>query len=59
MGGARQGLGRFGCEVVIGPNANKPLLLERPLFVSDMSFGALSEEAKVSLAMGADLGNTR
>ena len=47
-----------GTEVVIGPNAKKPLLLERPLFVSDMSFGALSEEAKVSLAMGAELAGT-
>ncbi len=45
-------------EVIIGPNARKPLLLERPLFVSDMSFGALSEEAKVSLAMGAELAGT-
>ena len=45
-------------EVIIGPNANKPLVLERPLFVSDMSFGALSEEAKVSLAMGAELAGT-
>jgi glutamate synthase domain-containing protein 2 len=47
-----------GTEVVIGPNAMKPLVLERPLFVSDMSFGALSEEAKVSLAMGAELAGT-
>ncbi|MEW8657051.1 MAG: glutamate synthase-related protein [Candidatus Thiodiazotropha endolucinida] len=47
-----------GTEVVIGPNANKPLLLQRPLFVSDMSFGALSEEAKVALAMGAELAGT-
>jgi len=45
-------------EVVIGPSANKPLVLERPLFVSDMSFGALSEEAKVSLAMGAEMAGT-
>jgi len=45
-------------EVVIGPAANKPLVLERPLFVSDMSFGALSEEAKVALAMGAELAGT-
>ena len=29
-------------EVVIGPNAKKPLRLKIPLFVSDMSFGALS-----------------
>jgi glutamate synthase domain-containing protein 2 len=47
-----------GTEVIIGPNANKPLVLERPLFVSDMSFGALSEEAKVSLAMGAEMAGT-
>ena len=47
-----------GTEVVIGPNAKKPLVLDRPLFVSDMSFGALSEEAKVSLAMGAELAGT-
>jgi glutamate synthase domain-containing protein 2 len=45
-------------EVVIGPNAKKPLVLDRPLFVSDMSFGALSEEAKVSLAMGAEKAGT-
>jgi glutamate synthase domain-containing protein 2 len=45
-------------EVVIGPNAKKPLVLERPLFVSDMSYGALSEEAKVALAMGAELAGT-
>ena len=47
-----------GTEVIIGPNAIKPLVLDRPLFVSDMSFGALSEEAKVSLAMGAELAGT-
>jgi glutamate synthase domain-containing protein 2/CDGSH-type Zn-finger protein len=43
-----------GTELVIGPNAKKPLRLEIPLFVSDMSFGALSEEAKVALARGAE-----
>ena len=47
-----------GTEVVIGPNAKKPLTLKIPLFVSDMSFGALSEEAKISLAMGAELSGT-
>ncbi len=47
-----------GTEVIIGPNAKKPMALERPLFVSDMSFGALSEEAKVALAMGAELSGT-
>ncbi len=47
-----------GTELVIGPEADKPLALKIPLFVSDMSFGALSEEAKVSLAMGAELAGT-
>ena len=45
-------------KVVIGPNAAKPLVLEMPLFVSDMSFGALSEEAKTALAMGAEMAGT-
>jgi glutamate synthase domain-containing protein 2 len=45
-------------DVVIGPNAARPLRLEIPLFVSDMSFGALSEEAKVALARGAQLAGT-
>jgi len=45
-------------QLTIGPNAKKPLVLDIPLFVSDMSFGALSEEAKVSLARGAELAGT-
>ena len=47
-----------GTELVIGPEAKKPLALKIPLFVSDMSFGALSEEAKISLAKGAELAST-
>ncbi len=47
-----------GTEVVIGPRACKPLKLDIPLFVSDMSFGALSEEAKIALAMGAEMAGT-
>lgn len=47
-----------GTEVVIGPNAQKPLKLDIPIFVSDMSFGALSEPAKVALARGAELAGT-
>lgn len=43
---------------VIGPRAAKPLHLDIPLFVSDMSFGALSEEAKTALARGAELAGT-
>ncbi|GIU17240.1 glutamate synthase [Shewanella sp. c952] len=45
-------------ELVIGPKARKPLKLSIPLFVSDMSFGALSEEAKIALAKGAELAGT-
>ena len=47
-----------GTDIVIGPNARKPLRLALPLFVSDMSFGALSQEAKVALAKGAELAGT-
>ena len=47
-----------GTDIVIGPNAKKPLKLDIPLFVSDMSFGALSEEAKVALSKGAELAGT-
>ena len=47
-----------GTELIIGPNAKKPLKLAIPLFVSDMSFGALSEEAKIALAKGAELAGT-
>ncbi len=47
-----------GTGIVIGPNAEKPLHLDIPLFVSDMSFGALSEEAKVALSKGAELAGT-
>ena len=45
-------------KLIIGPRADKPLELDIPLFVSDMSFGSLSEEAKVSLARGAELAGT-
>lgn len=45
-------------KLVIGPDAHRPLTLEIPLFVSDMSFGALSEEAKVALATGAERAGT-
>ncbi len=47
-----------GTEVVIGPNARKPLKLSMPLFVSDMSYGSLSREAKIALATGAEMAGT-
>lgn len=39
-------------KTVIGKNAKKPMVLESPIFVSHMSFGALSKEAKTALAIG-------
>jgi glutamate synthase domain-containing protein 2/nitrite reductase/ring-hydroxylating ferredoxin subunit len=45
-------------RTVIGPGARRPLELATPLFVSDMSFGALSLEAKVALAAGAERAGT-
>lgn len=45
-------------RVVIGGNARKPLELSMPIFVSDMSFGSLSREAKIALAKGAELAGT-
>ncbi len=47
-----------GTELVIGPGASKPLKMEIPVFVSDMSFGALSEESKIALAEGAERAGT-
>lgn len=38
--------------VIIGKHAKRPMVLENPVYVSHMSFGALSREAKVSLARG-------
>lgn len=49
---------KVGTDVVIGPGAQKPLRLDIPLFVSDMSYGALSEEAKIALATGAEMAGT-
>ncbi len=45
-------------RTVIGPSAKKPLVLDLPFYVSHMSFGALSREAKIALAMGAELAGT-
>ena len=45
-------------STIIGPKADKPLQLDIPLFISDMSFGALSEEAKIALSRGAELSGT-
>lgn len=43
---------------IIGPKARKPLRLRAPIYVSHMSFGALSKEAKMALAKGSALFGT-
>jgi len=40
-------------HTVIGPKAKYPLEIETPVYVSHMSFGALSKEAKIALAKGS------
>jgi methylamine---glutamate N-methyltransferase subunit C len=48
------------CETktVIGPKAKRPLVLDIPIYISGMSFGALSYEAKIALARGATMAGT-
>ncbi len=38
---------------VIGPRAAHPLEIESPVYITHMSFGALSKEAKIALAKGS------
>ena len=37
---------------VIGKHAKRPMILKNPVYVSHMSFGALSKETKIALARG-------
>lgn len=45
-------------KTVIGRTAEKPLTIDMPFYVSHMSFGALSREAKIALARGSRLTGT-
>lgn len=45
-------------ETVIGKNAKKPMTLGMPVYISHMSFGALSKETKVALAKGSAMAKT-
>lgn len=38
---------------IIGKKAEKPLIIEHPVFISHMSFGALSKETKIALSKGS------
>lgn len=45
-------------QTIIGKHAKKPMVLESPIYVSHMSFGALSKEAKTCLAKGSAMAKT-
>ena len=40
-------------KTVIGPRAAQPMEIDSPVYITHMSFGALSKEAKVALAKGS------
>ncbi len=40
-------------RTVIGPKARSPLVIETPIYITHMSFGALSKELKTALAKGS------
>ena len=40
-------------STVLGKHAKRPLVLKHPVYVSHMSFGALSKEVKIALARGS------
>jgi len=45
-------------RTIIGPNADHPLIIESPVYITHMSFGALSKEAKTALAQGSAAART-
>jgi len=45
-------------ETVIGPGAKQPMIIGTPIYVTHMSFGALSREAKIALAKGSSAAKT-
>ena len=40
-------------QTVIGKHAKKPMVLDMPVYISHMSFGALSKETKIAMAKGS------
>ena len=45
-------------RTVIGKHAGKPMALDMPVYISHMSFGALSRETKIALAKGSAAAGT-
>ena len=45
-------------QTILGPRAKKPLVIETPIMISGMSYGALSKEAKTALAKSTQIVGT-
>ena len=45
-------------QTILGPRAKKPLIIETPIMISGMSYGALSKEAKTALAKSTQIVGT-
>lgn len=45
-------------KTIIGKHAEKPMVLDMPVYISHMSFGALSKETKIALARGSAAAKT-
>jgi len=45
-------------KTTIGRHAKQPMVIATPVYISHMSFGALSREAKIALAMGSAAAKT-
>ena len=49
---------KIATETVIGKNAAKPMVIDSPVYISHMSFGALSREVKIALSKGSAMAKT-
>jgi glutamate synthase domain-containing protein 2 len=45
-------------KTIIGPKAKRPMVIDTPIYITHMSFGALSKEAKLALAKGSATART-
>ncbi len=45
-------------QTIIGKNAKKPMILNTPIYITHMSFGALSREVKTALSKGSAMAKT-
>ncbi|MDO5851851.1 MAG: glutamate synthase-related protein [Methanobacteriaceae archaeon] len=45
-------------ETIIGKNAKKPMIISQPIFISHMSYGALSKESKISMSKATAINKT-